>query len=479
MKEQSQNRIVRFYLLVILFFLLKTILPAQITNFKFEHIGVDEGLSNRNVNDIIQDKNGFIWITTDNGLNKYDGYKFTIYKSDPDDPYSISHNKINKIIDTEIHGRQVIWIGTEGGGLNAFDVEWERFINWKKEKADTSWDAVNSAHCCVLYDSVKAEFKMYYSSFQGSDNSWKIGLATAKFQDSLEKLEWKKYNGNPVLDIGNEGEWDDKGVALSIVIIRDNTYHMWYTGIQDDLITSIGYATSNDGINWKKYKNNPVLSENIEPTWKKSSSSLFPSVIFDGGQYHIWYGSLDNIWEEGKIGHATSTDGINWKKDKNNPVVNTFPKGHWGDKVVGAPSVFYKNGLYYMMYGAKSFDLYKASCWTFAVSEDGSIWKRYNKPVLEVNHGFETQYWSAWVLPFNNKYHLWYTEGGVDYASKSTSNFLNIRYASSTDLKNWKRKKNNKIWKEDHSCLTSNFVKTVHYDQSGSVWLGLWGKKPV
>ncbi|MEN8191928.1 MAG: two-component regulator propeller domain-containing protein, partial [Bacteroidota bacterium] len=477
MKKQPSNIIVQLFFLTLFYTLFNPSVYAQLKDLKFEHIGVDQGLSSRVVNDVIQDKNGFLWFATNNGLHKYDGYKFTVYKNDPDDPFSISHNKINKIIDTEMHGRQTIWIGTEGGGLNAFDVEWERFINWKKEKADTSWDAVNSAHCCVLYDSAKAGFKMYYTSFQGSDKYWRIGLATAKLKNSIQDLEWIKYEGNPILDIGNEGEWDAKGVALPSVIIRDNTYHMWYTGAQDGLITTIGYATSNDGINWKKYENNPVLSENIEPTWKKSSSSIFPSVIFDGKKYHMWYGSLDDIWEEGKIGHATSKDGINWKKDKNNPVIVTFSKGQWGDKIVGAPSVFYEDSLYYMIYGAKSFTPYKASYHALAVSEDGSIWKQNNKPIFEVNPGFETLFWSASVLPFNNKYHLWYTEGGVDYASKSTSNFLNIRYASSTDLKNWVRKNENKIWKEGHTCLTSNFVRTVHYDQSGSVWIGLWGEE--
>ena len=155
-KEISIGRVYLF-LLIICSFLHNSPINAQINNSSSEYIGVEQGLSNPKVNDIIQDKNGFLWFATDNGLNKYDGYKFTVYKNDPDDPFSISHNKINTICNSEIYDRQVIWIGTEGGGLNAFDVGWERFINWKKEKADTSWDAQNNAHCCVLYDSSASE----------------------------------------------------------------------------------------------------------------------------------------------------------------------------------------------------------------------------------------------------------------------------------------------------------------------------------
>ena len=77
---------------------------AQFNDTQFEQIGIEQGLSNQKVNDILQDKNGFLWIATDNGLNKYDGYNFKVYKNVPDDPFSIRHNKINAICDSEIYG---------------------------------------------------------------------------------------------------------------------------------------------------------------------------------------------------------------------------------------------------------------------------------------------------------------------------------------------------------------------------------------
>ncbi len=65
--------------------LLTTSLFAQARNIRFEHLTLEQGLSNFSVNDIIQDQQGFLWIATEDGLNKYDGYEFKVYKADPAD----------------------------------------------------------------------------------------------------------------------------------------------------------------------------------------------------------------------------------------------------------------------------------------------------------------------------------------------------------------------------------------------------------
>jgi ligand-binding sensor domain-containing protein len=67
---------------------------AQKEDLSFEHIGVEEGLSNEKVTAILQDSKGYIWFGTFDGLNKYDGYTFTKYKFDPLDSNSISQNWI-------------------------------------------------------------------------------------------------------------------------------------------------------------------------------------------------------------------------------------------------------------------------------------------------------------------------------------------------------------------------------------------------
>jgi len=83
-----------------------------------------EGLSQSNVNAIFQDYRGFVWIGTDDGLNKYDGYRFTIYKNDPLDSSSISHSNVSAIIED---GEVGLWVGLERGGLNHYDFKTDRF----------------------------------------------------------------------------------------------------------------------------------------------------------------------------------------------------------------------------------------------------------------------------------------------------------------------------------------------------------------
>src|SRR5215208_8405867 len=82
---------------------------------RFEHLTGEDGLSQNAGLDIFQDSLGYLWIGTQDGLNRYDGYSFKVYKHDPDDEYSISHNSILTIAEG---ADGALWIGTWGGGLN-------------------------------------------------------------------------------------------------------------------------------------------------------------------------------------------------------------------------------------------------------------------------------------------------------------------------------------------------------------------------
>jgi ligand-binding sensor domain-containing protein len=82
---------------------------AQNESLRFEHIGIEEGLSNENVTQILQDSKGYIWFGTFDGLNKYDGYSFTKYRLDPFDSNSISQNFIYTIWEDK-YG--VIWVSS-------------------------------------------------------------------------------------------------------------------------------------------------------------------------------------------------------------------------------------------------------------------------------------------------------------------------------------------------------------------------------
>jgi len=84
----------------------------------FNHLTVQSGLSNNKVNTVIQDRTGFIWFGTEDGLNRYDGYNFKIFRHDPSDSNSLSGNSVWSLMEDHIGN---IWIGTKGGVLNRFN----------------------------------------------------------------------------------------------------------------------------------------------------------------------------------------------------------------------------------------------------------------------------------------------------------------------------------------------------------------------
>jgi len=108
---------------MIAFFLGHFNLFAQKNNFSFDHLGLRQGLSQSYVNCIVQDKQGFIWFGTQDGLNKFDGYHFKVYKNNPKELNTISSNFIH---DLSIDEDGNLWVATDNG-LNKFDPITEQF----------------------------------------------------------------------------------------------------------------------------------------------------------------------------------------------------------------------------------------------------------------------------------------------------------------------------------------------------------------
>ncbi len=86
-------------------------------HIRFERISVEHGLSHAGVTAIVQDQSGFMWVGTQDGLNRYDGYEFIVYRHDPSDPKSLSDNEIRGIVEDEFGN---LWVGTRAG-LNRFN----------------------------------------------------------------------------------------------------------------------------------------------------------------------------------------------------------------------------------------------------------------------------------------------------------------------------------------------------------------------
>ncbi|MFO7527108.1 MAG: two-component regulator propeller domain-containing protein, partial [Ignavibacteriaceae bacterium] len=107
----------------------------------FSHLTVDDGLSNNDVNTLIQDKTGFIWFGTEDGLNRYDGYQFKIFRNDPADSNSISDNTIWALLEDS---KGYIWAGTKNGILNRFNPLLENFSQLKLSVTNTSNNSITA-----------------------------------------------------------------------------------------------------------------------------------------------------------------------------------------------------------------------------------------------------------------------------------------------------------------------------------------------
>ncbi|HEY3386733.1 MAG TPA: two-component regulator propeller domain-containing protein, partial [Saprospiraceae bacterium] len=97
---------------------------AAYGQYKYETLTTSDGLSQGYIYDILQDKDGFMWFATKDGLNRYDGYTFKVYTHDSYDPHSLSNNTIHHLLE-DSQGR--IWVATDQG-LNIYDRSQDHFI---------------------------------------------------------------------------------------------------------------------------------------------------------------------------------------------------------------------------------------------------------------------------------------------------------------------------------------------------------------
>jgi ligand-binding sensor domain-containing protein/signal transduction histidine kinase len=101
------------------------IAQASPLSLRFERLGVDEGLTQESVTSVLQDRHGYMWLGTQAGLNRYDGYRMTAFKNDPANPRSLLDNYVQALFE-DASGR--IWIGSKGG-LDRYDAAAQSFVH--------------------------------------------------------------------------------------------------------------------------------------------------------------------------------------------------------------------------------------------------------------------------------------------------------------------------------------------------------------
>ena len=208
---------------------------------------------------------------------------------------------------------------------------------------------------------------------------------------AVAQTVWTDHPDNPVIDVEDVGPWAPNGAWATSALLDGTTYHIWFTGLSEDggyTKAGIGHATSSDGVEWTMDPANPVLTRGPDGDWD-DDLILGPAVVRDTAGYHMWYTGSDGELEY--LGYATSADGSEWIKQ--GPVHESGPPGAW-DHINGPSAVVVVDGTYRMwFYGSDGSD-YNGQI-GYAESDDGINWTKWSDPVLEPN-----RYPGSWEVQF-------------------------------------------------------------------------------
>lgn len=292
----------------------------------FRQIRIEHGLSQSTVYSIVQDKKGFLWFGTANGLNRYDGYNFQIFSNDPLDTNSLSDNGIVSLCEDS---EGFIWVGTVEGVLNRFDRKTGTFKRHHITENLTINEKPNEKFFDFPLPFSRNSDRSITSIAEGPDDiiwigTWGKGLI--KFNKKNSKTEHFSYrssnsvnfNSNRVKSIAVDQNivWVGTiGAGLYKVTCSDQSYSFEnYTfnkrndkSISDNQVVSIykdrlgdlWIGTYSGGLNYLSKKNqalNPSSAEFIRyqnsASEYKSLSGNFVTSIIEDNRGNIWIGTF-------------------------------------------------------------------------------------------------------------------------------------------------------------------------------------------
>jgi len=482
------KRGILLYILAISF----TVLIAQDKNFIFDHLSVVDGLSHPSVNEIVQDSAGFLWIGTQNGLNKYDGYSFNVYKSyeqrqngltnnciktiyvdkngvvwvgtvaggllrynrnadmfesfeySSQNPKSISSNSVYSICEGE-NGE--LWIGTYGGGLNKFNQytkEFTRFEHNSKDKTSLNSDNIRSLFCDKNgdlwigtdgegLDMLPKDSKIFthFVNNPTQPNSISIGAIMCIKEDKQNQLWIGSYGGG--LNVFNKRTKIFEHITTNLQAPNALSNNIvWNIFIENDSIAWL--STRGGGIDYMNMKTKKIsfLSYDIDDQ-NSLNSNLILNVMRDKSGI-LWIGTED------KGINRLNMQKQNFKQISENPIIKNELKNCkiaalYEDPNVGLWIGTYGKGLYFL-------------------NNEKNILKHFSTkstPQLSNN--------TILSIEKDNEGNIWIgTDGeGIDIFNIGSNKITNFKNNRST------------------SSLSNNAVHCLLKDHEGIMWAGTWG----
>ncbi|MBC7848259.1 MAG: response regulator [Chitinophagaceae bacterium] len=287
----------RLHLLAFLLLAFSFSISAQTSNIKFEHIGQNDGLSNGYVPALLQDRLGFMWFGTQDGLNKYDGYKFTLYKNDPANPATVGGNFITDLLE-DFNGD--IWIATWGGGLSKFNPSTEKFITYRKDSSKRSISS-NQVNCLVLDHQQNLWIGLQEGGmnlFNRTTNDFTVFIANKESASALQDNDIYALETD-----GGTGIWvGTHGGGLSHLDISSLKFKNYNTGNNRSILSDIVLSIFRDKQNhlWIGFDNgvqeyNPTTKtfQKLQPRsgTTKLNVGLGVITIADDSDGNLWFGS--------------------------------------------------------------------------------------------------------------------------------------------------------------------------------------------
>ena len=434
--------------------LILTILPlawllaahAQPANLRFDHLGTESGLSQSNITCILQDSRGFMWFGTRDGLDRYDGYEFTVYKNTPSDPKSLSNNFITSI--TEDRDGD-LWIATWGGGVNRYDRTKDRFIHYStnpftkfincvlQDHQGLIWIGTNGGGVDVL-DPVSGALNTYTHD-PGNPHSLSQNDVKTISEDYRHRIWLGTTSGGlnvydpqtsrtPSFTVYQHNPNDTTSLAANLIqrILEDQQHRLWIAtqgGGLDLLIEDLPKTY------FKHYAHDPNNPNSL------SNNVLMSLASDDDG--NLWIGT-DNGGLN--ILNPTTQNFKLYKKDEvdigslNNNSVHSLYRDPQGNMWVGT----YSGGINLYSRAGKQFRLYNHT------SNPQSLADNFILTIQE-----------------DHRHDLWVGTdgGGLDRLNRPSGVFTHYRH----DPKN-----------PTHS-LNGDYVLTVHEDHDQNLWVGMWG----
>ena len=270
---------IRVILFLLISFLLSTSNLSAQSDVIFNHLTIDDGLSQSSVTCILQDENGFMWFGTQDGLNRFDGYNFKIFKNNPGDSSSLTNNFIFSIIEDQFG---ILYIETQGGDFHLYNPRSESFQAMNRDQIDFEKAKVSTVGA-LLYET--------------NGIKWVGGLSKGT---GLERIDTKsgkskvfKHDPSDPSSLG-----DDKVYS----VFRDRTGNLWvgtFNGLDrlDELTGKFIH-----------YRNNPSDPTSLSDNW------VWP--ICEDSRGYLWVGTVRSGL---CVFDPASNSFYNYKNDSSDP----------------------------------------------------------------------------------------------------------------------------------------------------------------